>query len=1030
MKPPRPSSLTRLPRLGLYWRQLGVVAALAAACQTDGPAPAPDSNRPDVPVDVAARIDPVAYGVDDRAEVYAHPDEMWRNIARRSVAALIRPSRLDLEDPTDVEVTGSQLGESMGLCDDQQFFEQVRGASCSATLIAPDLVVTAGHCITESNCRNRRVVFDWFYAAEGELEPISVEEDIYLCDEVVVRREAPGSVDYAVIRLDRPVVGDRRPVEIRRDDSPLPIGTPVSLIGFPDGIPAKIDTGGEVIRPGDPEVMDVFEATVDAFHGNSGSGVFDETGRIVGILVRGEPDYRQRDGEACDEVSVLAPDVDKAEDIVYIERAFEALCAGGGGPRDLCGGDDRGWCFDCDDDAQCRDGWRCTAWPDAPDQGFCAPRCDDDLGCRADHTCEADGLCRPRRVTGCHRADVWSIDRCRRPVVELEACGEDRFCRGDTCADRAGGDACESAFRVEPVSQVIEAGLGSGYAPDVRGSCGGSGPDAIYVFTIERPPLPEPKGSRPRGLGVDDEADAGTVDASATDASPIDAATFDAGLADSGLADSGLADSGITDSGLADTGRTEAGEPDAGEPDAGEPDAGEPDAGEPDSGEPDAELPPFDGVPFTAFAQGFDTVLSVRRVCDDIDTEVTCDDDSSPPGRRGSRIETTLAPGDWYLIVDAFEAFEEHEGTDYRLTLNFGGHCESLCVPGTVRCDEDGISRSTCELDDAGCFDWAPPAACADGERCLGGVCTAPGPGDTCDDAILIEPVNQHIAGDLSIGYGHDTEGSCNGRGPDRMFRFEVPGTMLLIASARGFDSILYLRRVCEDPETEELCNDDNSPPGDYGSRLERLLPAGEYTLILDAYNFTVGAYTLDLEFTEICDMPCRPRDRRCEGDDVVICTSQPEGCPVWEIDTACGDGTRCDDGACIVVCDEICDAGEERCADEGGVERCGADDRGCAVWQPADDCPAGRACRGRRVCVEAVSDAAESDAAVSDGDVFDGASADAGSELRRRGGGGCTITARSGGGAPILALWVVLAVVVIRRPRHETVRRMNRRSV
>lgn len=67
-------------------------------------------------------------------------------------------------------------------------------------------------------------------------------------------------------------------------------------------------------------------------------------------------------------------------------------------------------------------------------------------------------------------------------------------------------------------------------------------------------------------------------------------------------------------------------------------------------------------------ARAIDTIVYIRRVCDDGSSQVSCDDDvpcdeSSVPGTdfciggydvRQSRIETTLAAGTYYIVVDAF----------------------------------------------------------------------------------------------------------------------------------------------------------------------------------------------------------------------------------------------------------------------------------------------------------------------------------------------------------------------------------------
>ena len=56
-------------------------------------------------------------------------------------------------------------------------------------------------------------------------------------------------------------------------------------------------------------------------------------------------------------------------------------------------------------------------------------------------------------------------------------------------------------------------------------------------------------------------------------------------------------------------------------------------------------------------------------------------------------------------------------------------------------------------------------------------------------------------------------EGSCAGRGAETIFRFVAPAagtwTFTTVHEDTDFDTALYLRTACEDPETELACNDD-----------------------------------------------------------------------------------------------------------------------------------------------------------------------------------------------------------------------------
>jgi len=110
------------------------------------------------------------------------------------------------------------------------------------------------------------------------------------------------------------------------------------MIGFGSGLPAKIDSGGEVHDPR-AEQLDFFIANVDAFHGHSGGATFDSENRLAGILRAGlSPDYVTPDGETCDRVAVYDDSL-ASEEIHNIAPIVASLCAEGWDAEELCAPD-------------------------------------------------------------------------------------------------------------------------------------------------------------------------------------------------------------------------------------------------------------------------------------------------------------------------------------------------------------------------------------------------------------------------------------------------------------------------------------------------------------------------------------------------------------------------------------------------------------------------------------------------------------------------------------------------------------------
>lgn len=449
---------------------LFLLLAAGAAC-TDGPAPAGQGQRA------------VVYGDDDRLEYFQHPDEVLRARTRESVVALIPEGRLDTSDPTQVQIVSSTLGQDNDLCPGEPFADQVAGASCSGTLVDWDLVLTAGHCVTNTaDCADYRFVFDDYYEAAGQLAHIA-PEDVFRCRAIVARRRQ-GDLDYALIQLDRPAAPPRRPTPVRLQDLPLTQGSSVSVVGFPDGIPAKLAANGVVLDDGAP-ALEQFVATLDTFAGNSGSGVYDPQGVLVGNLVTGQADY-VRNG-SCYVVNRLPAGGDNgdAEGVVYVARALEGLCAAGW--RGVLCGDADGTCSACAADAGCPDGWSCRVGAD-PAVTWCAAPCAGDVDCPADHTCVNSG-CDPRETLYCVGNAIWSRNACGRPVAEVEGCGgATPICVNGACVGGAPGNACSDPLELPAVSGVHTGTVGAatGFTSTAVGSCGGNGPDVVFHVTSDR----------------------------------------------------------------------------------------------------------------------------------------------------------------------------------------------------------------------------------------------------------------------------------------------------------------------------------------------------------------------------------------------------------------------------------------------------------------------------------------------------------------------------------------------------------------
>lgn len=168
--------------------------------------------------------------------------------------------------------------------------------SCTGFLIAPDLLVTAGHCVYAINTANQTLehetklaceTFSWLFDYRAPVQSNNINPSrLYKCKEIIYARQTEHApfLDYALIRLDRPATG-RTPFKM--SNAPLAINTPVAMVGYPFGTAARYTDSARVTK--NDLTRDSFLTSLDAFEGNSGSPVFNAAREVVGILIGGTP---------------------------------------------------------------------------------------------------------------------------------------------------------------------------------------------------------------------------------------------------------------------------------------------------------------------------------------------------------------------------------------------------------------------------------------------------------------------------------------------------------------------------------------------------------------------------------------------------------------------------------------------------------------------------------------------------------------------------------------------------------------------
>lgn len=263
------------------------------------------------------------FGIDDRVMLTPdHPEKAW---ARSTAVAVLN----SLETETSPGFWELDVDTSKDfLCSDEKFYNRPSlSYACSGVLVAPDLLITAGHCmVNKGEVRNEKGmyceaystwIFDYAIDRKGKPQTQNIPaKNRYTCKQIVYA-VSDAQNDYALIQLDRPVEG-RRPLRIATEGV-RPAGR-YKMAGHPLGLPTVLSRNARVLE--DDPSKNYFVTNLDAFIGNSGSGVVNSRNEVVGILISGTPSSNLIKDEAqqcerinsCDENghNCLLPDVPPA----------------------------------------------------------------------------------------------------------------------------------------------------------------------------------------------------------------------------------------------------------------------------------------------------------------------------------------------------------------------------------------------------------------------------------------------------------------------------------------------------------------------------------------------------------------------------------------------------------------------------------------------------------------------------------------------------------------------------------------------
>jgi hypothetical protein len=229
-------------------------------------------------LEVSYARDKGIYGDDNRRAIYDSTSSEQK--LAQSVLAQVPFYKMASSDNASITFDVKSVRNSLNMCAEEKFSDEMMLSSCTGFLVAPDLLLTAGHCIKDkTDCLKNMWILDY-----DKSQSVFSKDKIVYCKEIV---DSNFASDYSLIRLSKKIT-DRVPLKIRRSGKLNPEAEFI-VIGHPLGLP-KVSTDQAFLRGN--LLNKIFTINSDTYSGNSGSPVIDsKTSLVEGILIKGDKDF-------------------------------------------------------------------------------------------------------------------------------------------------------------------------------------------------------------------------------------------------------------------------------------------------------------------------------------------------------------------------------------------------------------------------------------------------------------------------------------------------------------------------------------------------------------------------------------------------------------------------------------------------------------------------------------------------------------------------------------------------------------------